>query len=282
MMERTHYEVLGVDRSADDRSIRRAYMKASLLHHPDKNPGDEAGAQSRFVEVGRAYEVLKDPLARAGYDRKLDLGTWRTRRREGGGGANGGLGTSKGFQNYSDAFESFMADMSEEELSAAMGAAAAVGSVVGSILGSRLARSAASGSGSSSTTARGLRGVVGSAASLAGSAAASQFAADLVKSAHERSVERVTYEERRRAAVQRGEDPPEPPRSVLGGIRDSIGRTAEAARGVPSSNGDCGDKSGGRRSSGGSDKWQSALGVAMNVAGAVAAMNEAKSGKGSR
>lgn len=276
--ERTHYQVLGLDRRiADERSIRRAYMKASLLHHPDKNPDDVEGAQARFVEVGRAYEVLRDPELRREYDRELDSGggaaaaARRRRQRHGRGGGGGGSdgtnggGGSKGFQKYSDAFESFVAGMSEDELNAAVGAASAVGSVVGSVLGSRFARKA-------STRGSAIGSAAASASSLAGSAAASRAAAELVRSVHERSVERATYEERRRAAVERGEEPPpEPGRSVLEGL---IGRAVEAT----TTRSDRGGASSSKMSdSSGSSKWKSVLGTAVHVAGAVAALNEAKS-----
>lgn len=63
-----YYDLLGVDPSASDAELKKAYRKASLANHPDKNPGDE-GAHLRFQEVSEAYETLADADKRAAYDR---------------------------------------------------------------------------------------------------------------------------------------------------------------------------------------------------------------------
>jgi curved DNA-binding protein len=62
-----YYKILGVDRGADDKEIKRAYRKLAVQFHPDKNPGD-ARAEERFKEINEAYEVLGDPTKRAKYD----------------------------------------------------------------------------------------------------------------------------------------------------------------------------------------------------------------------
>lgn len=64
----SYYEVLEVPRTATASEIRKAYAKAALKHHPDKNVGD-AQAGDRFKQVGEAYRVLSDDVARAEYDR---------------------------------------------------------------------------------------------------------------------------------------------------------------------------------------------------------------------
>lgn len=64
---RDPYAVLGVERSASDEDIRTAYRKLARDNHPDVNP-DDPGAESRFKEVGAAYEVLSDPDRRRSYD----------------------------------------------------------------------------------------------------------------------------------------------------------------------------------------------------------------------
>lgn len=61
------YVVLGVRRNATQVTIRRAYRKAAMKHHPDRNPGDE-GAQARFQEVQNAFDLLSDPERRKRYD----------------------------------------------------------------------------------------------------------------------------------------------------------------------------------------------------------------------
>ena len=64
---RDYYEALGIDRSAADEDIRRAYRQLARRYHPDVNK--EPGAEQRFKEVAEAYEVLRDPEKRARYDR---------------------------------------------------------------------------------------------------------------------------------------------------------------------------------------------------------------------
>jgi DnaJ-class molecular chaperone len=62
------YEILGVQRSADEAAIRAAYRKLAKKHHPDVNPG-KADAAARFGEISSAYELLSDKDKRARFDR---------------------------------------------------------------------------------------------------------------------------------------------------------------------------------------------------------------------
>ena len=62
------YQVLGVERNADAKTIKAAYRKLALKYHPDKNPGD-SDAEERFKEINEAYAVLSDDEKRARYDR---------------------------------------------------------------------------------------------------------------------------------------------------------------------------------------------------------------------
>jgi len=66
--KRDYYEVLGVGRDCDDQSLKGAYRKLALQHHPDRNPGDKH-AEEKFKEAAEAYSVLSDPQKRAAYDR---------------------------------------------------------------------------------------------------------------------------------------------------------------------------------------------------------------------
>ncbi len=68
MTNRDYYEILGVQRSASDEQIKRAYRKLAKQYHPDRNPGD-AAAERKFKEVREAYGVLADRQKRAAYDR---------------------------------------------------------------------------------------------------------------------------------------------------------------------------------------------------------------------
>lgn len=55
-----YYKILGVSKDADEKDIKKAYRKLAVVHHPDKNPGDEQ-AEARFKDIGEAYETLSDP-----------------------------------------------------------------------------------------------------------------------------------------------------------------------------------------------------------------------------
>lgn len=64
---RDYYEILGVDRSADEQTIKRAYRKLAKKYHPDANKGN-AMAEEKFKEATEAYAVLSDPEKRKEYD----------------------------------------------------------------------------------------------------------------------------------------------------------------------------------------------------------------------
>jgi len=89
--KRDYYEVLEVARDASAAEIKRAFRKAAVKHHPDRNPGDD-GAEQRFKEAAEAYEVLSDPDKRERYDRFGHAGL---------------EGMGAGAQNFESIFESF-------------------------------------------------------------------------------------------------------------------------------------------------------------------------------
>ena len=66
------YKILGIEKDANDNDIKKAYRKLAIVHHPDKNPGDENAAE-RFKDIGEAYETLSDSEKRARYDSGEDL-----------------------------------------------------------------------------------------------------------------------------------------------------------------------------------------------------------------
>ena len=86
-MKRDFYEVLGVDRNADDKKIKTAYRKLAKKYHPDMNPNDE-NAKKKFEEVGEAYAVLSDPEKRKMYDQ---FGMAAFDQAAGGGAGQGGF-----------------------------------------------------------------------------------------------------------------------------------------------------------------------------------------------
>jgi len=80
MEYKDYYEILGVDRNAKEKDIKRAYRQLARQFHPDVNPGDRR-AEEKFKEINEAYEVLSDPEKRSKYDR---LGTnWQQWQRMG-------------------------------------------------------------------------------------------------------------------------------------------------------------------------------------------------------
>ncbi|MDO4344714.1 MAG: molecular chaperone DnaJ [Eubacteriales bacterium] len=85
--KRDYYEVLGVDRSADDATLKKAYRQLAKKYHPDMNPGD-AEAEKKFKEASEAYAVLSDPEKRRQYDQ---FGHAAFEQRGGGAGGFGGF-----------------------------------------------------------------------------------------------------------------------------------------------------------------------------------------------
>lgn len=89
-MAQDYYEILGVDKNADDATIKKAYRKLAMKYHPDRNPDDKA-AEEKFKEIGEAYEVLSDADKRAAYDRMGHEAFKNGGMNGAGGGAGGGF-----------------------------------------------------------------------------------------------------------------------------------------------------------------------------------------------
>ena len=104
--KRDYYEVLGVQKSAGADEIKKAYRKAAMKYHPDRNPGDKE-AEAKFKEVGEAYEVLSDDAKRQRYDQFGFAGVDPNY----GGGGNGPYGAGfngfGGFGDFGDIFGEF-------------------------------------------------------------------------------------------------------------------------------------------------------------------------------
>lgn len=216
----TYYDILGVSRNADAATVRKSYLRASLRCHPDKNPGREEESKAEFIQVGQAYAVLSDPAKRREYDRGLDREYFRPtkgsssrpsaprptsqqqqqQRQEqqfSAGGYDVNNNNRKAATNQ-DEFDTFMhmfdetvSGMSEDELNMAIGAAAVVGGIIGSIIGAR--------------AVKGHNSLLANAASMVGSAMASQAASKLVQTVHDDSKQRMLERGEREAAIARGE-----------------------------------------------------------------------------
>ncbi|MGI6011988.1 MAG: molecular chaperone DnaJ [Ruminococcus sp.] len=104
--KRDYYEVLGVDRGADEATLKKAYRKLAKKYHPDMNPGD-AEAEKKFKEATEAYGVLSDPEKRKQYD-QFGHAAFE-------GGAGGGYGGFGGFdfsgQDMGDIFGDLFGDL---------------------------------------------------------------------------------------------------------------------------------------------------------------------------
>ena len=96
MAKRDYYEVLGVEKTASEAEIKKAYRKMAIQYHPDKNPGDKE-AEEKFKEAAEAYSVLSDKDKRARYDQFGHAGM---------GGAAGGSGYGPGM-SMDDIFSMF-------------------------------------------------------------------------------------------------------------------------------------------------------------------------------
>jgi molecular chaperone DnaJ len=67
MAKRDYYEILGIERGASEEEIKKAFKKAALKYHPDRNP-DNKEAEEKFKEMNEAYQVLSDPEKKSRYD----------------------------------------------------------------------------------------------------------------------------------------------------------------------------------------------------------------------
>ena len=101
---RDYYEILGVARGADDATLKSAFRKLAMEHHPDRNGGCE-DATARFKEINEAYSVLSDAKKRAAYDRFGHAGV------NGAAGPGGGAGFQDVHDIFNDVFGDVFGDM---------------------------------------------------------------------------------------------------------------------------------------------------------------------------
>ena len=104
MAKRDYYEVLGLNRDADDESIKKAYRKLAMKYHPDRNPDDKS-SEEKFKEAKEAYEVLSDAQKRANYERFGHAGVDASAAAGAGGFAGAGFGS------FTEAFGDIFGDI---------------------------------------------------------------------------------------------------------------------------------------------------------------------------
>ena len=104
-MSKDYYNTLGVDRSASQDELKRAYRKLAMKYHPDQNK-DNKEAEAKFKEISEAYDILKDEQKRAAYDQYGSAAFDGSM----GGGMGGGPGGMGGFGAFSDIFEDMFGD----------------------------------------------------------------------------------------------------------------------------------------------------------------------------
>ncbi len=101
MVEQDYYELLGIQRGADDAAIKAAYRNRAKEHHPDRHNGC-SDKEAQFKAINEAYDVLKDPQKRAAYDR-----FGKAAFQNGGGGDPFG---EAGFNGFSDIFSTIFGE----------------------------------------------------------------------------------------------------------------------------------------------------------------------------
>lgn len=104
MAKKDYYDVLGVERGADEKAIKRAYKKLAMQYHPDRTKGDKA-KEEKFKEIQEAYEILGDKEKRAAYDQYGHAAF------EQGGMGGGGFGGGFSSADFGDIFGDMFGDI---------------------------------------------------------------------------------------------------------------------------------------------------------------------------
>ena len=99
MSQKDYYEVLGVDKGAETKQIKKAYKRLAMKHHPDRNADNKEAAETKFKEIQKAYAILSDDQKRQAYDQFGHAGV------DGSAGAGGfGGGSPFGGGGFGDIF----------------------------------------------------------------------------------------------------------------------------------------------------------------------------------
>ncbi|HEY6917107.1 MAG TPA: molecular chaperone DnaJ, partial [Allosphingosinicella sp.] len=99
MLDTDYYELLQIERTADEKTIKSAYRRLAMECHPDRNPGCKV-SEEKFKAISQAYDCLKDPQKRAAYDRFGHAAFSQ----------NGGAGAAQDFGSFTDIFENIFGE----------------------------------------------------------------------------------------------------------------------------------------------------------------------------
>jgi molecular chaperone DnaJ len=101
MVDADFYELLEIERTADDKTIKSSFRRLAMQCHPDRNPGCK-DSEAKFKAINEAYDCLKDPQKRAAYDR-FGKAAFQN-------GGMGGGGGQQGFDGFSDIFDNIFGE----------------------------------------------------------------------------------------------------------------------------------------------------------------------------
>jgi molecular chaperone DnaJ len=107
MVDTDFYQLLEVERTADDKAIKASYRRLAMECHPDRHGGC-TDQEARFKAISEAYDCLKDPQKRAAYDR-----FGHAAFQQGGAGGGGFGGGGAGFEGFSDIFSSIFGEFTD-------------------------------------------------------------------------------------------------------------------------------------------------------------------------